>query len=100
MLLFGIRLAIGGASVTFIDRADDIGGAWRTRTLFGASGVEIGVHLIENRRTSNFALLDVIGRDRIIEGSLGFGLIARARIPLSAARVLLYGGLLLKGVAR
>jgi hypothetical protein len=100
MLLCGLRLATRGQHVCFIDRADDIGGAWRTRDLFGCSGVEIGVHLVENRRASNKALTELVGSGSLIYGSLGFGLVGGKRIPLLASRILLHSGLAVKAAVR
>ena len=100
MLLYGLRLATRGQYVCFMDRADDIGGAWRTRNLFGCSDVEIGVHLVENRRASNNALAQLVGSGNLIYGSLGFGLVRGKRIPLLASRIILHSGLAVKAAVR
>lgn len=100
MMFYGLSLAVQGERIAFIDRAQDVGGAWRTRYLFGCSGVELGVHLVENRRASNRALAELIGEHNLIYGPFGFGLIGQKRISLLASRILLHSGLTTKAASR
>jgi hypothetical protein len=100
MLFRGLRLAAEGRDVTFVDSADRIGGGWRTADVLGCKGVELGVHLFENRERSNRALLKVLGPDGLCVDEAGFGLVRDRRIPLRPARTLLYSGLLAKALVR
>lgn len=100
MLFEGLRLTGAGAQVTFLDRSDTIGGGWRTRNLFGFSGVEVGAHLFENRRATTTMLRSVLGVHELTEGDAGFGLIGSRRVPLRTARAILYAGLAAKAGAR
>ena len=100
MLFEGLRRARGGAKVTFLDRAEAIGGGWRTRDLFGFTGVEVGAHLFENRPDTLALLRSVLRQEELAVDEAGSGLFGTRRIPLRAARALLYGGLTAKAAAR
>jgi hypothetical protein len=91
MLLHGLALAEAGRRVILVDAADRIGGSWKTRELFGYRNVEVGVHLIENRPHSNSAFRKALGAGGMGAASGDFGLINGRRLPMRAARILLYG---------
>jgi hypothetical protein len=91
MLLHGLSLAEAGHRVIFVDAADRIGGAWKTRTVFGFRHVEAGVHLIENRAYLNRAVENLLGPDRLVRGPPDFGLVLGRRVPMPLARIALYG---------
>lgn len=100
MLFEGLRLSQAGAKVTFIDRAEEIGGGWRTRELFGVKGMEVGAHLFENRRAVNTILSSVLRDDELVVDEEGFGLVRGRRVSLRLARALLYSGLVTKALVR
>lgn len=100
MLLHGLSLAEAGYRVIFVDAADRIGGAWKTRTVFGFRHVEAGVHLIENRAYLNRAFENLLGPDRLVRGPPDFGLAFGRRVPMPLARIALYGLVAGKSVLR
>jgi len=101
MLIEGLEIASRGRSVVFIDRSNHIGGGWGTCDLFGLRKVETGVHLFENRTQLNAEICGLIGESAILTSkSEDFGVFCNRRIPMSTARVLMYGGLLAKATLR
>jgi len=90
MLFEGLAIAEAGKKVIFVDQAAELGGAWRTPTVFGYRNVETGVHIIENRRHLLRLLETLLGPGALIKDPLDFGLVLKRRIPMRVARVLLY----------
>lgn len=99
MLFRGLRLARQGWRVLFVDAAENIGGGWRTTEAFGALGVETGVHLFENRASTNLALASLFEANELTR-DCGHGQIGRTRIGLRASRSLLYAGLVTRAARR
>ena len=101
MLLEGMARAKQGQKVIFVDQAATIGGSWKCPEVVGHFGVEVGVHLIENRPHTNAVFEALLEPSQRVAGNPDFGLMGKRRIPMRYARVLLYGGIagrnLLKG---
>lgn len=90
MLLRALEIAKNGRDVLIIDRAQEAGGSWCTPTLFGFSGVEVGVHLLENRVLLYSYIAKELGVELEPDGGLSFGLWNGKRIGIETTRVLLH----------
>ncbi len=93
MLLEGMIRAHAGQKVIFIDQASGLGGSWKCPDILGHKGVEVGVHLIENRPHLNRVFEALIPPPDRNDGALDFGLWNGRRIPMNYARIALYGGI-------
>ncbi len=51
MMIKALSLANEGKSVLLLEKKGHIGGAWHTKPLFGYEDVELGFHIIENRKS-------------------------------------------------
>jgi len=95
------QTALSLPKVIFVDQAATIGGSWKCPEVVGHFGVEVGVHLIENRPHTNAVFEALLEPSQRVAGNPDFGLMGKRRIPMRYARVLLYGGIagrnLLKG---
>lgn len=90
MLFEGLRRAENNQKVAFIDRSATIGGSWRTGRLLGHEGVELGVHLIENRRNLNAAFQALLGSEGLVQDGRDFGMAFDRKLNMRLTRLLLY----------
>jgi len=90
MLFEGLALAQTGACVVFVDRGTVLGGSWRTPDVLGFAGVEVGVHLIENRPHLNRLFHVLMGQDELTIGTPDFAVVRGRRLPMRSARIFLY----------
>lgn len=90
VLFEGLRRAESGQKVAFVDRAQTVGGSWRTGQMLDHDGVELGVHLIENRAHLNAAFTALLGSDGLASEGQDFGMIFDRRINMRLTRLLLY----------
>ena len=100
-LIEGLRLAEAGRKVTFLDRGDQIGGSWTSPDILGFGGVEVGVHLIENRARVNDWMEQTIGFKNLITGNgLDFGVIKGKRLSITTTRIVLHSLVALNALRR
>ena len=92
MLLEGVALAQQGASICFIDRDDQLGGSWKCPKVLGFESVEVGVHLIENRKNLDQLFRGFMEAEALDVRTPDFGQIGGVRLPMPLARILLYAG--------
>lgn len=95
-LMHGLSLARRGERVAFIDRSAALGGAWRPTPAFGLGPIEVGVHLLENRRHVNDYIRALIGADRVTLSSRDFGMLRHRRVPMRYFRIMLYALVFIK----
>ncbi len=97
MLLHALGLARRGRKVVVIEQGEVLGGAWYSPSRMGFDRVEVGVHLIENRR-SVYRTLESVGVELAGGERSSFGMWGGRRVPLSVARAASFLGVLMRSV--
>lgn len=97
MLLHALGLARRGRRVVVIEQEEVLGGAWYSPSRIGFERVEVGVHLIENRR-SVYRTLESIGVELVVGDRGSFGVWRGVRFSLAFARAASFLGVLMRSV--